>query len=176
MKTATIFRRLFAYAIDCVIVFMVIVIGLQYALFLPLRSLVIGSEDWFRSGLNTEVYTLLTMSIPVWLYFILTEVSPWKATPGKHWLTLQTLNATSHGRISLPQSLLRTLIKLLPWELAHFTNNFPTPMWYTTDPGFRIGFALIPGLVLIYLLVTQFTRKKQGPHDLAAKTIVVSAV
>jgi len=174
MKSASILRRIIAYLIDCVIAFLIFFVALQYAVFVPLRSLLIGSENWFHSGWNTEVYTLLTISLPIWLYFILTEISPWKATLGKRLLHLQTLDAATHARISLPQSILRTLIKLLPWELAHFTNNIPTPMWYTSNPGFRIGFALVPLLVLAYLLVTQFTRSKQAPHDLAARTVVVS--
>ncbi len=55
MKTASIFRRLAAYLIDCILVFAVFVIGLQYGLFIPLRSPVIIPEDWFRSGWNTEI-------------------------------------------------------------------------------------------------------------------------
>ncbi len=175
MKPASILRRLAAYLIDCILVFTVFVIGLQYALFVPLRSLVLGTEDWFRSGWNTEIYTLLTISLPIWLYFILTEASPWRATLGKKLLKIQTLGTASRNRISILQSVIRTLIKLLPWELAHATNNLPTPMWSTADPGFRLGFALVPLLIMIYLLMTQFTRHKQGPHDLAARTEVVLA-
>ena len=175
MNPASIPRRLLAYLIDSIIVFVVFVIGLQYAIFIPLRSLIIGSEDWFRSGWNTEIYTLLAISLPTWLYFILSEISPWKATLGKRLLGIQTLGVISGRRMSLLQSIVRTLIKLLPWELAHATNNLPTPMWYTENPGFRVGFTLIPILVTIYLLMAQFSRRKQGPHDLAARTSVVYA-
>ena len=175
MDADMLYRRILAYLIDSLAVFLIFVLGLQYALFVPLRHLVIGSEAWFLPGWHTELYTLLTISLPTWLYFIFMEISPWKATLGKRLLGLQTLGVTSKGRISLGQSILRTLIKLLPWELAHLNNNLPTPMWYTENPGFRIGFALIPGLILGYLLVAWFTPKKQAPHDLAAGTAVFTA-
>ena len=173
MKYASIFRRIFAYLIDCLLVFLVFVTVSQLAFFVPLRHFVIGSEEWFKSGWHTEVYTFLTISLPVWLYFILFESSPWKATLGKRLLKLQTVDSKTGDRISLPQAILRTFIMMLPWELAHFTNNIPTPMWYTSNPGFRLGFAIIPLLVLVYIAVTQFTRRKQSLHDLVAKTVVI---
>ena len=173
MKTATIFRRLVAYLIDIMVVFLLLVSLLQLAVFVPLRHFVIGSEDWFRSGWHTEAYTWLTISLPVWLYFILFEISPWKATPGKRLLRLQTVDVSSGGRIGFFRSLLRTAIKLLPWELAHFTNNIPIPMWYDPHPAFRIGFAVVPLLVLTYLLVARLTPHRQAPHDLAAGTVVI---
>ncbi len=173
MNYSSIFRRLVAYIIDILVVFLLLVSLLQLAVFVPLRSMVIGSADWFRSGWHTEAYTWLTISLPVWLYFILFESSSWKATPGKRLMRLQTVDSTSGGRINFLRSLLRTVIKLLPWELAHFTNNIPVPMWYDPNPTFRIGFAIVPLLVLVYLVVASLTRHRQAPHDLAATTVVV---
>ena len=173
MKYATVFRRVIAYLVDCILVFAVFVTILQVAFFVPIRHLFIGSEDWFRSGWNTEAYTLLTISLPIWLYFILCEASPWQATIGKRLLKLQTLDVTTGHRISLKRAIVRTVIKLLPWEIAHFTNNIPTPMWYDPNPGFRLGFAIVPLLVIVYIGVAQFTPAKQGLHDLAAKTVVI---
>ncbi len=171
MKIASVLRRVFASLVDSVIVFLVFVILLQLLVFVPLRSKVIDA-NWFLSGWNTEIYTLLTMSLPVWLYFSLFELSPWKATPGKRLLGLQTLSLAGAAGLTFGRSLLRTLIKLLPWEIAHLTNNIPVPMWYATNPGFRIGFALVPVLILVYLAVAQSSPKKQALHDLAAGTIV----
>ena len=93
MKYATIFRRIIAYLINCMLVFVILVTALQIAFFVPIRRIFIGSEDWFRSGWNTEAYTLLTISLPIWFYFILCEVSPWQATVGKRLLKLQTVKS-----------------------------------------------------------------------------------
>ncbi len=174
MKYASIFRRLAAYLIDCLLVFAVFVIALQFVLFTPIRNTLFNSEIWFQSGWNTEAYTLLTISLPIWLYFIFYESSHWQATVGKRLLKLLTIDKTIGGRISVKQAALRTLVKLIPWELAHLTNNLPTPMWYDPNPGFRAGFAIVPVLVTLYVCVAQFTSTRQGPHDLAACTLVMS--
>jgi uncharacterized RDD family membrane protein YckC len=136
---APVIRRIVAYLIDCLIVFGVFVLLLQFALFIPIRSTLFDSAEWWRSGWRTEIYTLLTISLPAWLYFILMEISPWRATLGKRIFGLQAVSALSKDRLSFGQSVLRTLIKLLPWELAHLTNNLPTPMWYTNIQAFVLA-------------------------------------
>lgn len=174
MKDAILIRRVIAYVIDSLFAFLVFVILTQTFVFMPTRHLIIGSENWFRSGWNTEVYTLITMSLPTWLYFSLFEISAWQATIGKHLLKLQTVDVTTENRISLGQTITRTVIKLLPWEIAHFTNNIPTPMWYDPNPAFRFGFVIVPFLVTLYIVLASVTQKRQSLHDLIARTMVIS--
>jgi hypothetical protein len=159
MRYAGITRRSIAFLIDILLVFVVFVVIAQRFLFVPVRQLVIGSDDWFRSGWNTELYTLLTISLPTWLYFSLSETSSWQG-PRKRLLRL----AGWMGGLRVPLGLdfLRTLLKLAPWEIAHLTNNLPVPMWYDPDPGFRIGFIVVPLLAVIYLIVASVTQRKQG--------------
>lgn len=76
-------------------------------------------------------------------------------------------------RITYPQAFTQTIIKLLPWEIAHLTNNIPTPMWYDPDAGLRFGFLVVPLLVVIYLVQVVFNKNGRGIHDLIAKTVVV---
>ena len=173
MRYASIFRRIFAYWIDILLVFVILVAALQFLIFVPLRQLFIESEDWFMSGWNSEAYTLLTISLPIWLYFILSEISPWQATIGKHLLRLQTVDITTNNKISLKQAIVRTFFKLLPWELAHFTNNIPTPMWYEPNASLRIGFIVVPLLVILYIVLAIFTPNRQSLDDLVAKTVVI---
>ena len=175
MKTASILRRILAYLIDSLFAFLVFVVAAQLLVFVPLRPLLIGSEDWFRSGWNAQVYTLLTMSLPTWLYFALSEISPWGATLGKRLLKLRTVTKAAQGKISLLQSLARAMVKLLPWEVAHLANNLPVPMWYDPDPGFRLAFLLSPLLVSVYIALAFLTKERQSLHDLAAKTVVISS-
>jgi uncharacterized RDD family membrane protein YckC len=173
MKTAPISRRILAYLIDSLLAFLVFVLAAQLLFFVPVRHLLIGSEDWFRSGWNAQIYTLLTMSLPTWLYFALTEISPWGATLGKHLLKLKTVTKATQGKMTLLQSLVRALVKLLPWEMAHLANNLPVPMWYDPDPGFRMAFLLAPLLVCGYLALAFLTKERQSLHDLAARTVVL---
>ncbi len=174
IKYATVFRRIIAYLLDCLVAFAVFVVSLQLIIFVPLRHIFIGSENWFMSGWNTEAYTLLTISLPIWLYFILFEISSWQATVGKRFLKLQTVDVITKSKISLRQAIIRTIIKLFPWEIAHFTNNIPTPMWYASNATFRLGFAIVPLLVILYIVLAYVTQNKQSLHDLIARTAVIS--
>ena len=131
------------------------------------------TEEWFYSGMNTQVYMLLTISLPIWLYFMLTEQSAWQATLGKRVLKLKVVKDHSVERIGMMQSLMRTAIKLLPWEIAHLTNNFPEPLMYASEPAFRIGFAVVGMLMGVYMAFVLFTKRKQGLHDLVARTEVL---
>jgi uncharacterized RDD family membrane protein YckC len=116
VKYTNLIRRSMAYLMDSLLVFAVFVVIAQTFFFVPLRGLVIGTDAWFESGWNTELYTLLTMSLPTWLYFSLSETSRWQATIGKHLLKLKTLSLVSGNGVTFPQAMLRTLIKLAPWE------------------------------------------------------------
>lgn len=173
MQYANIFRRILAYCIDILFVYVFLVAALQLIFFAQIRQLFIASEDWFRSGWNTEVYSLLTISLPIWLYFILSEISPWQATIGKHLLKVQTVNINTKNKISVKQSILRTFFKLLPWEIAHFTNNIPAPMWYDPNPSLRIGFIIVPLLLILYLVLAILTPARQSLHDLISRTVVI---
>ena len=123
----------------------------QQLLFTPLGEALGVSENWFRSGINTQLFTLVTVSIPVWLYFSLMDASKWQATLGKLLLKLEVVRTPEKTRINFPRSFLRTLVKVLPWEIALLTNNLPEPLWVATDPGFRIGFALVGVLFVLYI-------------------------
>jgi uncharacterized RDD family membrane protein YckC len=139
----------------------------------PIRQRLIGSEDWFRSGWNAELYTLITISLPTWLYFAFLEASPWQATVGKRLLKLETLEKGRRDRLSFLQAFIRTLIKLAPWEIAHLTNNLPVPLWYDPNPDFRAGFILVPLLLVIYIVVAFVTPDRQSVHDLLAQSLVI---
>ncbi|MEQ8767115.1 MAG: RDD family protein [Planctomycetota bacterium] len=170
---APLLSRGFAYLLDCTIAFAVFAVVQLFAL-LPLRESIGITDAWFHSGWNTELYTLLTISLPVWMYFALFE--SWRgATPGKRLSRIRVLDVWSGEGIGFGRALLRTLVKLLPWELAHLGNNLPEPMWYAEDPGLRVAFAL-SGLMLAVLIGSVLLSKsRRGLHDLAARSLVVSS-
>ncbi len=81
-------RRAAAYLLDVAICFLAFAL-LQLGVFLPLRGAFGIDDAWFHSGWNTQLYTLLTISLPVWAYFTFTQSSraghTWKA---RYWYPL----------------------------------------------------------------------------------------
>lgn len=127
-----------------------------------------------RNGWQIEGWVLLSISLPAWLYFAWSESSARQATVGKRVLGLQVVS-TSGGEIAFGKALLRTAVKLLPWELTHLTLLLPVPLWWDRNPGFRPGLAVAYLLMGIYLVVIWRSPHRRGPHDLAAGTVVVRA-
>lgn len=168
---APVIRRGLAYLLDSMVAFTVVALG--QLLLLPIRTAIGIDEAWFHSGANTQLWTLLVISFPIWLLFGLPERGPWRATPGKRLLGLETRwegeDPPGRGR-----AILRAVVKLLPWEMAHLANNLPVPIWYADDPGFRVGFALVPVLMITYGVMA-VTGNGRTPHDRLAGTMVVRA-
>jgi uncharacterized RDD family membrane protein YckC len=147
---------------------------LQTFLFLPLRQRLIGSDEWLMAGgVPLEIYTLLTISLPTWLYFAWSEQSSWQATLGKRVCHL-IVTDTGGDRIGFGRAMLRTVIKLLPWEVSHLTVNLPTSIMFDAEPKFRYGFLAVFALLVLYPTLILLTRSHQSLHDLIGKTIVLS--
>lgn len=64
-------------------------------------------------------------------------------------------------------------MKLLPWEIAHISNNLPEPIWYLDEPEFRIGFVAVGLLMAIYVALVGLHNRKQGLHDMIARTVIL---
>ena len=161
-----------AYIIDCTICFVGVFLILQMPL-LYFRPMLGIDYSWFDSGLNTQIYTLTTISLPVWLYFSLMESSNRQRTFGKAAVGLVICDRLNDGRLRIGHAFVRTAIKLLPWELVHIGNNLPTPIWFTDEPGFRIAFLFAGLLMPSYLVMILINENRQGPHDLIVGSIVI---
>jgi uncharacterized RDD family membrane protein YckC len=133
--------------------------------------LTIGFE-WMNNGLKFWAFVFVTVSLPIWLYFSLYESSPHQATIGMRAMGLQVADLAGE-RISFGRALLRTVLKLLPFEINHLTMFLPRPIWGDPNPGFRVGFLLVSGLMGLYLVIMFMTRRKQSLHDLVAGTVVL---
>jgi hypothetical protein len=68
-------------------------------------------------------------------------------------------------KLSLGTSFIRTLCKLLPWEIAHLGVIFPVPMYFADQPGIR--WLTILGIVLfgVYLISISLSEKNQSIYD-----------
>lgn len=163
-------RRALAYALDALLLFVAFPLLLG-AIFYLIFYLTIGLE-WTRDGFLFWAFVFCTVSLPFWLYYSLCESSPRQATIGMRVLRLRVIGVEGE-RINFGRALLRTVVKLLPFEINHLVMFLPTPIWNDPSQDFRVGFAVVGALIVIYLATMILTRRKQSVHDLAARTIVV---
>ena len=78
-------------------------------------------HDWLSLGTaGAELLGFVFLVLPVGIYLYLGEASERQATVGKRLLSLRVVDAATGGRLAKPRVLVRTIVKLLPWEVAHF--------------------------------------------------------
>lgn len=113
-------------------------------------------------------------------YLCLGEASSRQATWGKRIMRLRVVDAKEGGRPSPIRIAVRTIVKLIPREIAHFAVwNFVAisaygrsefPLWLMVT---AIAANLLP---FVYIAFVAFQKDRRGPHDLFAGTrVVVSA-
>jgi len=125
-------RRSVAFLIDwCVIA----VWG--SALFGIVVGLSAGVPEGPGSPWQGQAVGLVTMTIPVLLYFALMEAGPWRGTLGKRVMRLR-VQCVDGGAPDFGRTLLRNAIKFLPWECGHLVaqqafhageSSLPTWVW-----------------------------------------------
>jgi uncharacterized RDD family membrane protein YckC len=109
--------------------------------------------------------------LPVGMYLAVTEAGNRSATLGKRRLGLAVVTVAG-GRPGPGQILLRTAVKLLPWQLAHLAvvrlalGSEQVALAWTAD-----GMAL--ALVVLTLALVAAGPRHRALHDLAAGTVVV---
>ncbi len=154
-----IFRRCAAYLADILLLF---------AILFPLGWIAVLAFGFSpASGIQIWEATVLNFSIPAWLYFTLSDSLWGGQTLGKRLFRLKVTVAPGLP-LSVPRALLRTAVKLLPWELAHI-GGFAletTPAWQWTC------IVLSNLLILVYLAVAIATHGRRSIHDWIARTEV----
>jgi uncharacterized RDD family membrane protein YckC len=165
---ASLRRRCAAYGLDIVVALAGILV-LQAVLY-AVNPLLRGNSPPSSAALHAWV--TLTVTLPIATVFGLSWASVSGATPGMRFLRLR-VRTPSGDRVSRAHALIRALVLLVPFELNHAVLFYPQPIWSSELPGFRAGFLAVYGLVLTYLVVTWRMPMRQGPHDLAAGTIVI---
>lgn len=164
---ASVPQRVAAYAIDVGIAF-VGVLALQAILY-PVNPLLRDAAS--VSGVMLHGWVTLTATLPIVIFFGVSWASPSGATPGMRFMHLRVRSASGE-RVPAVRALIRGLVLLAPFELNHAVLFYPEPIWATASPGFRSGFLVVYALLLLYLGVTLWSPTHQGPHDMAAGTIV----
>lgn len=162
---AIVLRRILAFFID-------ILILAAYAslLFFFVSPFV---RPWFAaSPLQAELAGFLLLTLPFVLYFVICEASRWSGSIGKRMVKLRVVDNKSKERLTLGQSLKRSVLKFLPWELAHFAiwNSF---IFESNLSGAAMG-ALVLCYALVIIYIVGLLRKSHRPlYDRAAGAVVV---
>lgn len=122
---------------------------------------------WPESPLLSDLIAFITLVLPVILYFSLQESSTRQATWGKRKTGLLVINS-QQGRLTRRQAFVRSLIKFLPWQIAH-TSIFHWEGWPMAPaeptPMVIVGFVLVWVLVGIYIASALISKKHRTPYD-----------
>ena len=146
-------------------------------LFLVLAPLAFGVERLLdiQPQTNRQVWlaAILSFSVPVWSYFTLSDASKRGVTLGKRIMRISVSPLQSSSELTLGRGLLRTAIKLLPWELAH---TFGFALADMVGEGARAaGLIGANVLTLLYFIVFVMTDGHRSIHDLVVGTQVKEA-
>jgi uncharacterized RDD family membrane protein YckC len=159
-------RRLLAYWFDFVLL-AIIFVGLQWLLYKTTSGF---PFDSLKKGYVIEIWVLFSMSLPVWLYFIYCELYK-QQTIGKRLLKLIVISKEG-SKIDINQALIRTFIRLLPWELTHIIILVPKPWWSIEKPEYQFLIYIPNVLMFLYIVVLFANKGNKGIHDFIAKTRV----
>jgi uncharacterized RDD family membrane protein YckC len=166
-------KRIGAFALDYIIIlgYLLVVVFLSL-----LANSLFGANQWmFADRIRAQFVAFLIVTLPVTLYFAISESSARQATWGKRRLKLKVANRDGN-RISFWRSLGRTLLKFVPWEISH------TLIWQiyfspqTESVWINYGFALVYLLIGLNLLSLVLTKTKQTLYDLLTHTYVISSL
>ena len=151
MSLSLIIRRSAAYILDIFMLFPVLG-GLSF--------LVQWMFNITPTGIGIYYATILSFSLPIWIYFTLAAASQRRGTIGKM-LTRVKVEEIEGERLSVPRAFGRTAVKLIPWELVHFA-GFALPDGSALQAW---GIIIANALMLIYFGVFVATSGSRSVHD-----------
>ncbi len=163
-------KRLFAFLIDYLVIagYAVVLFGLAMLLFGWL-----GALPDISNPIVGQLLGFFTLTLPVFLYFFVTEKSKRKGTIGKIKLKIQVETEAVNPTRNV---LVRNILKLLPWEIAHTgvhwvvyysNNNAEVPFW-------TWAVLIIPQVaVVLYFFSILFYKGESSFYDKIAKTRIV---
>jgi uncharacterized RDD family membrane protein YckC len=156
-----ILKRVFAYGIDILLLFVVLAPAVTLA-------------EWLfhikpQTPLQVWIATAFSFSIPAWMYFILSDHSKLGATLGKRLFRLQgTTQAGS--RPTILRAFARATVKLLPWEMPHIFGFALAEV--VTGAVQAAGLITANILGIVYLAILVASQGRRSLHDLLAGTQV----
>ena len=122
-----------------------------------------------KTGLTIWLSILLNFSMPTWLYFLLSDRSKNGKTLGKRLFKLKVARAGAE-RLGWARAFARTAIKLLPWEIIHFSAFFLSEDLAMFTTLQYIGLISGNSLAFVYFLSSILTQGKRSIHDILVGT------
>lgn len=170
-RYAGFWRRLGAFTLDYLII-LGYLLGITLASFLA--NAVFGvQQGLFADRIRAQAVGFLLVTLPVALYFALSESSPRQATWGKQRLKLKVIDS-AENRVSFWRALARTVLKFLPWEISH------TLIWeiyfspQTNSAWINYGFAFVYLLIGLNIFSVVLSKTHQTLYDLLTNTYVIA--
>jgi uncharacterized RDD family membrane protein YckC len=163
-------RRTGAFALDYLII-LGYLIGITLLSFLA--NLLFDANQWlFADRIRAQLVAFLFVTLPVALYFAVSESSVQQATWGKQRLRLK-LADDQGDRIHFWRAFGRTLLKFIPWEISHtliwqiYFSPQADSMWI------NYGFVLVYLLIGLNILSLMMTKTRQTIYDRLTNTHVI---
>jgi uncharacterized RDD family membrane protein YckC len=162
-------QRVKAFSLDYVIllIYLAVILGLN----LLVSALSTSFRSLFSNRILAQMIGFLMVTLPITLYFAINESSPRQATWGKRRLGIRVTDSNGM-RISFGRAFLRTLIKFVPWEIAH-TLVWQIKFYQHFSPAITGGLILVYTLVGLNILSLVLTKTHQTLYDLATRTYVI---
>lgn len=165
--------RIVAFALDYIIIagYLFLVVGASLLGNLYFPSML---QKLFANPISGQISGFLIITLPVSLYFILLESSTWQATWGKRRKKIKVVR-TDGMQLTILRASGRTLLKFIPWELAH------TCIWQInfapeeSSPLITAGFILVWILVGANIISLMMSKTHQTLYDRVSGTYVVMA-
>jgi uncharacterized RDD family membrane protein YckC len=165
------YQRFAAYLIDCLILFVGLLL-LQAALYFVNPLIPIFQSGREPAASQFHLWVFATATIPFLLYFALMLRSARQATLGMRLLKIRVANLAGQP-ISFSQALLRSAVMLVPFELNHVVMFYLSPRSEgPPSTAFMLGLIVVWAVIAIYIAPVFLTRRRQSVHDLIASTIV----
>lgn len=164
-------QRVLAYLGDGLVLYLAIFAVQGVILQLGLNPIVkLMDQGETPAGWQLHLWVFMVVSVPLWVYYTLTQSSTHQATWVMRWFNLQTISLNG-ALVTKTQALLRSVVMLLPFELNHTAlfGTIPDPAGYLTIALITLTWVLIGGNFAAIL----FTEKQQTLHDWIAGTTIV---
>jgi len=152
-------KRLFAYLIDFSLL-LIFFISMKYFYYGGFAD---GNIEILKSNMGLDI---LTISVPMLLYSLVTEVMMNGQTIGKKLMSIRVLSLDG-GDPSLGQYMIRWMFKVFEW---------PFFFGYTILTGESLfSYIIITGFLgVIVVIIITISKKNQRLGDIAANTVVVN--
>ncbi|MHC4692240.1 MAG: RDD family protein [Planctomycetota bacterium] len=163
--------RVLAFGFDYLIIalYLVVISAVSLTVQLAFPNIV---PTLLNNPVSCQIYTFCIITLPVALYFVFFESSGRQATWGKRRKGLKVIGKNGE-RLTRARAIGRTILKFIPWELAH------TCIWQVSyarqepSPLIMAGFLLVWILIGANIVILWISPTHQTLYDWLAGTYVV---